>query len=214
MLIIDLMRDNKSEYCEQIIEWTKNQILVKGGGNLICCLPETFEDYWKKTLRGNARTEYRKAVKNGVTIKQISNTAEVEDDLYKIQHSTETRQGRSLTPKYYGKKWENHDFSQYRCPVHKKEFWVAQKDGKSVAYMWLVFCGEYMVTNSIMGHIDYWQYGIMKYMIVEMLKIKIEADDRLVKYFNYGTPGFLKGGLRFFCRDLSLEFPERKIING
>jgi len=205
------MRDNNSADCNRIINWTKIRILNKNC-DLICSLPNTFSEYWEKTIDSKARTNYRKAIHNCISIEKIINTKIIEDELYNIQHSAQIRQGRPLNPKYYGKKWENMDFSRFTCPNHYEEFWIAKKDNMAVAYTWLVICGEYIKINSIMGHVDYWKYGTMKFMIVEILKDKIGKQNN--RYFSYGTKSFLSHNLKYFVCNLGLKCPERQIING
>ncbi len=211
MITINLMRDNNSPDCERIVEWTKSHILALNQ-DLICPLPDNFEDYWKNTINHKARNDYRKAIKNNITVQQIYYTKDIEDDLYNIQHSAEIRQGRPLTAKYYGKKWEPMDFTLFQCPNHYEEFWVAKKDNRAIAYTWLIICGEYIKTNSIMGHVDYWKYGTMKFMLIEILRNKIGKWNN--RYFSYGTKSFLDKNLRYFCENLGLKLLGRQIING
>lgn len=197
-----------SIYCGQTISWV--MFYMFSNQKLYVVLPSDFEQYWKE-VRGNARTDWRKAIKNKCSIKKIEKLNKLIDrDIIEIWNSTDIRQDRPMNRMYTDlmnketlivDEWPIRDYGIYNCPHHNLEFWIVEKDKKIVAYLELLNCGNISIVHTLLGHFDFLKYGIMKYLFIEVSKEQIK---RGIKYLFYGFEEHLKQDLRFFLRDLNI----------
>lgn len=210
MTTIDFMWDGCGQVIAYMIHLIFSPILGATSKLIYSELPPDFEQYWKG-IRGNARTDHRKAVKHGYSFRKIEKiTKTVNNEIMEIWDSTDIRQARPINRSYFNldcveipflDEWPVKDYTIYPCPNHQLEFWAVEKDSKIAAYVEVLTCGNVIMVHSLLGHFDFLKHGIMKYLFVEMSR---EYIKRGIKYLLYGNENSLKGKLWFFLRDLRI----------
>ena len=120
----------------------------------------------------------KKAEKNGIDCKIIEWNNYLED-IYKINTSSQVRQGREMDKVYleYPKKVTNEDIEDFKI-----RYIGAFKDNILVGYIELYIYGNFAMTNRILGHRDYLKYGVMNLMIKKCVEYGI---DNKMEYINY-----------------------------
>ena len=178
--------------------------------SLLCAaLPTSFEQYWDG-IRTNARTEYRKAVKNSFCFTKLDTIPH--EDIVEIWTSWEgkEKQGRELNKRYnaldgswhsIGDRWVIDDYSSYDYEDSDLSFFGVYSD-KCVGYIECVRHGEKAAVHSILGHKKYLKHGIMKMLIIDAVKHYIPLG---VTKLYYGDSSFLQDNRRFFMRDLGFK---------
>jgi len=215
MTVGNLEPDLKTKYCHPIIEWTK--IYIVCGFNqepeelrLYAELPLTVEEYWD-FVSGKARTDWRKAVKSGCTVRRVVDITPINDDIISIFDSIDVRQGRPINKQHvnlyfqeasFTDAWLIQDYSRFSCEKHNLQFWIVEKHGRVVAFLELVNCGNLAVVRTVLGHVDFWKYGIMKYLFIEVGNSCLKNN---VRFFHYGYKSHLLTNQRFFLRDLRFD---------
>lgn len=143
-------------------------------------IPKTI-DVYLKNIGAKSRNMNVKAQKNGVACKTF-NWNDYLDDIYEINTSSINRQGRTMDEAYlqHPKKIEiksEEDFSI--------EFVGAFKDEKLIGYVELYIYGNFSMTNRILGHKNYFNFGMMNLLIKECVEYAIKT--KKIEYINYLT---------------------------
>lgn len=215
---MNFLKDDNSIYCRDIIgygNWYLNHTEHPLMGNI----PETFDEYWNKTIKKQIRTEWRKAQKSNCKLRRIYNISPVNDEVIEIWRSQKNRK-RTKRWRYgndifqycdpffkrwtFFDRWPIRDYSVYNCPKHNLEFWVVEKDNKVVAYMSTIRIGELSIVGSIFGHSDFIKYGIMKFMFVEIIRKYIQ--EKIIKYISYGFKEFLEDNRKYLSEQLNIIY--------
>ena len=179
-------------------------------GLLCATLPDSFDKYWE-SVRTNARTEYRKAVKNSISFIKLDKVPH--QDILDVWNSWdgEEKQGRELNKRYNAidgswhpieGKWVIDDYSPYNYEDADLSFFGVSSDDKCVGYIECVRYGDKAAVHSILGHKDYLKHGIMKMLIMDAIKYYIPLG---VTGLYYGDSSFLQDKRRFFMRDLGFK---------
>jgi len=142
-------------------------------------IPNTIGEYLK-LIGAKSRNMNKKAQKNGIECKKF-NWNEKLDDIYEINRSSTTRQGRQMDKAYqeFPKIVENQDKDDFKI-----RFIGAFLDDKLIGYIEVYIYGNFAMTNRILGHKEYLKYGVMNIMIKECVEYMIEND---IEYLNYLT---------------------------
>lgn len=163
----------------------------------VVALPASGAEYEYQCSRV-ARYNARLASKRGYTHSLI-NRADWTDDLHALRSSAEFRQGRNMPDAYMQRQEYGVDpAADEQCPRHLSVFHgVTSPDGRLVAYMHMVQCGQIVRVNTILGHWDHMDDQVVWLLVMEALKWHI--DERGVEYGLYFTHDSGHGpGLRYF----------------
>jgi len=152
-----------------------------------------YNEYYKSINGKNSAAYYsRKAKKRDYNFLEIDRNNYIEN-IYEINTSKEIRQGRKMSSKYQNKT------KKYINKNNYKYFGIVKGEENLVSYCNIGFFGEFAVVNSLLGHSNHLNNGVMYYMMVEFHKIMIEEyKDIGYRYIMYDT--FYGGsvGLRKF----------------
>ena len=142
-------------------------------------IPHSMEEYLK-LIGAKSRNMNKKALKNTIET-DIFNWNDRLEEIYAINVSSEKRQGREMDKAYteYPKKVENLDEVDFSV-VYIGAF----KDKVLIGYVELYVYGNFIMTNRILGHKEYLQYGIMNLLMKHCVQYAI---DNKVTYLNYLT---------------------------
>jgi hypothetical protein len=122
---------------------------------------DDFEHYLKCINGKNSAAYYRrKALSKGYTFTDIDRNQYI-NDIYEINSSRETRQGRQMHPAYFEKP------TQYIDEHNWLYCGVLNSSGKLVAYLNLQIANEVAVVRTLLGHGDFLNDGIMYLLLVE-----------------------------------------------
>lgn len=144
---------------------------------------------YAQSIKGRNSAEYhaRKARGKGYVVVEIDRNDYI-DDIYDINTSTESRQGRAMDEAYRTKK------TTYQAEPNFKYYGVLNADGKLMAYSELGFYGNFAAFSRIIGMRN--NDGIMHLMVTEIVCQLIEA--RSCQYLMYDTYFGASAGLQTF----------------
>jgi hypothetical protein len=146
----------------------------------IILLPKTIEEYLK-FIGPKSRNMIRKAEKSGyVPGNFIWN--DCLDDIYAINTSSKTRQGRQMDKNYrdYPKPIDEVDTREYKLK-HIGVF----RNGKVMAYIELAIYGNFATTRRILGNMEDLKFGVMNLLFKEVVNYGI--TDNAFRVLNYLT---------------------------
>lgn len=138
---------------------------------------KTFDEYFL-AVKTDARTQWRKATKNGYTISKIIDVQKYAADLYEIWTSKDVRQNRPINLNYESINRKRIEITKDAWPVEvyntpDLEMYGCFKDGKLVAYLEIQNNNaNESVVHSTLGHGDHMKFGVMKFLFLEVIKIK------------------------------------------
>jgi hypothetical protein len=164
-------------------------------GCSILILPESFETYWMGPAGYATRRKVRKALKEGYTFAFIDRDRHL-DDIFEINTSMGTRQGREMTESYRARPEPFGPLPEYGCPRHQIRTYGVLREGHLVAYTWLYQVGEMCLFSTILGHGDHLNAGVMYLLIAESLKDAMAVSGTKYAMYNMHVSG--TEGLRFF----------------
>lgn len=157
----------------------------------------SFEEYIK-TVKGKNSADYfyRRAKKMGYVVERI-NPNEYIEDIYRINTSSESRQGRKMDAGYLTKveHWPNNETNT----------WIGAFDEnrKLVSYIWLIDLHEMVLINRILGDSDHLKNNIMYLTILGA--IEYTFSERKYKYIMYDTFGRKQNGLVLFKKRIGFK---------
>ena len=159
-------------------------------------LEEDFDAYFK-VLDGQARRNYRKALKKGFTAQRIKYNDYL-DDVREILCSTDTRQGKMPEDVLKGKVKRNTN-PPTESAYHDYPFYGVLKEGKVYAYAGCFVAGEVCMLETIYGHADFLNEGIVPLLIIFIAE-DIYKHYPHVKYYAYGKFFGAGDSMRRFLR--------------
>lgn len=136
----------------------------------------------------------RRARERGYTVAEIDRNDHI-DDIYRINTSTEERQGRPMDPAY-ATRTEHYDPAD-----GLRHFGVLDKKGQLVAYCDVGIYGDFAATNRLLGVKN--SDGVM-YLLLAEVACRLIDDGRL-NYLMYDTYLGALPGLRDFKRKLGFQ---------
>lgn len=174
---------------------------LSGGGYTwpvsILPVPATLEE-WTGAHR-TARKRANACRRAGYEVAQIKRE-EWEQDIWEINSSLPSRQGRPMTAPYL-----RHDpvtpLPPVDCPRHALYAYGVLYDGLR-AYSWCYRSGELVLVSTILGHGDHLDRHVMYLLVMGLLQHQIEIGPGQVFYNRHdsGTQG-----LRFFKERLGFQ---------
>jgi hypothetical protein len=158
---------------------------------------DCFEHYLKCINGKNSAAYYRrKALSKGYTFANIDRNRYI-DDIYEVNSSRETRQGRQMHPAYFEKPTEYIDEPDWLyCGV-------VNSDGKLVAYLNLQIANEVAVVRTLLGHGEFLNDGIMYLLLTEAARQIYEHG--WCRYVMYDMYFGSSEGLRLFKEKLGFK---------
>jgi hypothetical protein len=145
-------------------------------------IPESHSDYLK-SIGCKSRNMISKAHRNGY-FAEIINFDNYIQDIFEINTSKKIRQGTAMTEWYVKKPSEKKIINEDYCSVHNIKHYGILKDRKLFAWTEIHFMNELAIVNSILGHGDHLQYGIMNELISYIVMDSIR-DHKQVRFINY-----------------------------
>ena len=149
-----------------------------------------FEHYLSCINGKNSAAYYRrKALSKGYTFTDIDRNRYI-DDIYEVNSSRETRQGRQMHPTYFEKP------AQYIDEPNWLYCGVLNSNGKLVAYLNLQIANEVAVVRTLLGHGEFLNDGIMYLLLIEAARRIYELGGS--RYLMYDMYFGSSAGLRLF----------------
>jgi hypothetical protein len=174
---------------------------AKRWGVALVRLPETKELYLAGPSKELVRRKRRAAARAGFHYAPVA-AAEHLDEILAINLSSPTRQGRSLPAYYLDREHVATTFAD-RPIVHG----VLNAAGQLRAYAWVPRAGDFVLFETLLGHADDLEAGIMYLLISEVIGSTIESRDAagLPAWAMYDTFWGAAPGLAYFKERLGFE---------
>ncbi len=163
----------------------------------------SFDDYLTTVNGKNSAAYYaRKCVKRNYVFIEVNKNHYI-DDIYEINTSAEFRQGRKMSDSYLQKQTQFDNQSNY------KYFGVLDDNGKLVSYCDIGFYGEFCMINTLLGHKEHLNNGVMYLMITSLIsylyKNELTIHTGGLRYVVYDTFFGASNGLKKFKTKLGFE---------
>lgn len=172
----------------------------KTQGVALICFSDYDRDFSKyyASINGKNSAAYysRKASGRGYVCQRI-NPNDYVDDIYEINVSKKERQGREMSGSYSEKK------TSYCSDPNFYPYGIISSSGKLVSYTWMYKLGEVAVVNTLLGHGDLLNDGIMYLMISDIVKEMM--NDRAINFVMYDTYFGALPGLKMFKNKLGFK---------
>lgn len=184
---------------------------AKRWGVALIPLPETFDQYISGSPRKLLRQKRRLAEKAGFR-HEVVKAADHLDEILEVNRSAPLRQGGSL-PAYYLDPAEIAAIYADRPEIHA----ILDRSGRLRAYAWAPDAGELVLIETLMGHRDDLEVGIMYLLISEIIRSAIErqAERGLPRWAMYDTFWGASTGLAYFKSRLGFKpFTVRWVWSG
>lgn len=151
---------------------------------LALCEPGKDFDAYFASLDGQARRNFRKAIKLGYSFEKIDVNEHL-DDVREINMSTDTRQGRPVPERLREGKVNRFTHPPSKTHLHDYPIYGIIKDGKLYAYCSMFVAGDGAFVERIYGHAKYQADGFMHLLLVSIAK-DIMTRYPEAKYYVYG----------------------------
>jgi hypothetical protein len=173
-------------------------------GFAVCVLPTDFNTYFM-SLKSSARGNYRKAQREGYSVKRFDFNAHL-DDVREILQSSSVRQGKFPS---HVREGHVHPISDppSRTRYHDYPYFGVFRGGTLFAYASCLIAGELCNIADFYGHIRYEHDGLVALLVIEIAQ-ELYKNFPTVKYFSYGTYFGASENLRRFKRKF-LFYPYR-----
>lgn len=153
---------------------------------------------WESQHR-TARKRAWRAEHHGYFAARI-NRNEFEEDVWAVNLSRPTRQGRPMSQGYVER--PAFDADDYPCPLHGvHSYGVLDDHGTLVAYLWMYRSAELALVSQVLGHAAHEDFGVMYLLFREALVHEANIGPGMCVYNRYdsGTDGlrFLKDRIGF-----------------
>lgn len=150
----------------------------------------TVEEYVAWCMNPTARNRWRFANKHYAS--DILSRNNYLEDIYEINTSAETRQGKPMREAYKARQ-EPIDES-IKCEQHHSVFIACRpvnNTAKCVAYITAQICGELFAVTQIIGHADYLKDGVMLQVFATAVAYAISIGKKAIVYSKWkdGTDG-------------------------
>jgi hypothetical protein len=162
--------------------------------------PETLLDW--RAMHRTARKRSDRCYRLGYRFSEID-YSQYADDIYEINTSLSTRQGRPMSDGYL-KHVERSKLPEFPCAVHRTTTYgvtISKLKPKLVSYMTLHRAGELALVSMILGHGDFLEDDIMFLLFAGM--VEDQAGLGGILYYNRHDSG--QEGLRFFKERLGFS---------
>src|SRR5262249_54610871 len=168
-------------------------------GVALCRVPPTFDEYFKM-IKAAARRNYRKAVREGCTVRPIEINNHL-PEIGQIRASMKVRQGK-LMPAHYrtGAPAQRFDVHRSSNRTHDYVYFGAFLGKELIGYAYCLIAGEGCCITHILGHAKHLSPGVVPQLIISMAKYLYE-NHPLVQYYAYGS--------YFGCRDTMKRFKRK-----
>ncbi len=153
-------------------------------GFCVCTLPRNFDDYFR-LIEGAARRNYKKSLRLGYRFARLDYNAHVEE-VAAIIGSTDARQGRPMPAKLLSRASAGISDPPSRSNRHDYPYYGIFREGRLYAYASCLIAGELCAIQTIFGHADYQDDGIVPMLIISLAECVIR-DYPHVKYYAYGS---------------------------
>lgn len=157
------------------------------------------KDWWKTPESYWMRQKVRRAVKLGYAFAPFEYNDHL-DDIYEINTSMDSRQGRQMTESYRQRPEPREPWGEQPCPRHHFGYFGIFKDGRLVAYTLVAQSGEMMQFSQILGHGAHMEDGVMNLLIFEA--VKWHQERARTPYAVYYLHDSGTSGLQFFKRKM------------
>lgn len=163
------------------------------GVALIALKNLSIENYLVSINGKNSAAYYsRKAGKRGYIFQEINPNDHL-DDLYTINTSKSYRQGRAMDQAYVK------IIDEVKMDSRYKYYGVFNTEKRLVAYAYVPLLGEVATINTILGHGEYLNDGIMYFLVTNILEELLNMDaERRPQYLMYDMWFGASPGLRQF----------------
>lgn len=180
------------------LAWPLHKQLAEGDYDRCSVLPmpETLEQ-WRAEHR-TARKRADRCIRRGYRSAMV-NRRHYQEDIYRINTSAPTRQGRPMSAGYLTRPVFGDN--PLRCGRHHVYTYGVLHGERLVAYLWLYRCGELALVSSILGHADHLADDVM-YLLVQSV-IDDQADLGGFLVYNRWDSG--TDGLRYFKEKLGFS---------
>lgn len=163
-------------------------------------IPDNFEEYFKK-IDVASRTAYRRSIANNYVFDEIFYINPLQHkEILNIWLSKEIRQNRVINFNYVLPNGNMFNILDNNCwPISNyidknQRFFVVKLHDVIVGYCEIYIQSKDYFVHSILGHAEHLRNGIMKYLILEIIKNNITE----IHKFYYG----IKPNTNFFLKDL------------
>lgn len=153
-------------------------------GFCVCILPRNFDDYFR-LIEGAARRNFKKSLRLGYCFARLDYNAHVEE-IAAIIGSADARQGRSMPAKLLSRTNDSNNDPPSRSDRHDYPYYGIFREGRLYAYASCLVAGELCAIQTIFGHADYQDDGIVPMLIIGLAECAIR-DYPHVKYYAYGS---------------------------
>ncbi len=134
-------------------------------------LPATMDEYLSGSSKELLRRKRRAASKAGFRYAIVA-AADHIDEILAINLSSPTRQGRSLPGYYLDREHVAETFSD-RPNVHA----ILDQEGRLRAYAWVPRAGDFILFETLLGHADDLETGVMYLLMSEVIGATIAGRD-------------------------------------
>jgi len=166
-------------------------------GASIMPTPETLLDW--RAMHRTARKRADRCERMGYHFATVDYSLH-SDDMYAINTSLPTRQGRPMSDGYL-KKVERGKLPEFPCAAHRTNTYGVMSGRRLVAYMTLHRAGELALVSMILGHGDHLRDDIM-YLLFQGM-VEDQSGQGGILYYNRHDSG--REGLRFFKERLGFS---------
>lgn len=205
-LTISLGRgDSPDRYCTEYADFVFDYFMTPvsrrvGWGRYqhdcsIIVLTDTPDAYLAASAGSYARRKLRRAERDGYTFASIERDDYL-DDIFAINTSMQARQGRPMDEHYRKRPEPYGPLPEYTCPRHRMGTYGVLKDGHLVAYTWVYMSGEMCMFNTILGHGDHMEAGVMYLLVAGVIRELMTSAGLRYAMYERHTSG--TEGLRFF----------------
>jgi len=157
-----------------------------------------FDAYYQSINGKNSAAYYsRKAINRKYSFTKIDPNRYI-DDIYQINVSKTERQGRKMSESYLVKK---EHYEKHTDGV--SAYGILDSSGKLVSYAWVFKLGDVAIINSLLGHADFLNDGIMYLMVSEI--VRETMADPSIQYVMYDTYFGALPGLKMFKDKLGFK---------
>ena len=203
-LAISLEVDCGSEACEKIAAPLLEQL--SSGDYDVCSvqeIPPTIDE-WLAEHR-TARKRAARSARRGYVVAEIQRERH-EDEIYAINRSRATRQGRPMAPAYTRRQTFS-PLPKFDCPRHAiRTLGVLSFERTLVGYLTMHRAGQLALVSQILGHGEHEENEIMYQLFAGALALEVGAGPGFCVYNRHdsGTDGlrFLKERLGFAATEV------------
>ncbi|MGY3038770.1 hypothetical protein ACVWWQ_000357 [Rhodanobacter sp. TND4EL1] len=153
-------------------------------GFCVCTLPADFKDYFG-SIESAGRRNYKKSLRLGYTFSRLDYNAYL-DDVVAIIRSSDVRQGKAMPEHLQTRVSAGINDPPSRSNRHDYPYYGIFRDGHLYAYASCLIAGELCAIQTIFGHVEHQDDGIVPMLIISLAECVIR-DYPHVRYYAYGS---------------------------